>query len=162
MRARVLSTMLFLLSGCSLVREAPETWLIEHPDVPVADSGDNYVALSGGECAHSCPVYQIFVFESGRVVFVGKQNTKRLGVVERQTMPGVYYDLQKLLVVRRAFSREFHLGCFANRQGFSVGAVQATRVRTGYLNYGCFNQRDDLDAIVGAFVRVADAQELIR
>jgi len=162
MRVQFLTTVLFLLGGCSLVREAPETWLIENPDVPVAATGDNYVALSGGSCSGECPVYQIFVFESGRIVFIGKQHTRQLGVVERQTMPGVYYDLQKLIVVRGAFSRRFQIACSAGKPAFAVGAVQGTRVRTGYLDSGCFNQRGDLDAIRQAFVRVADASALIK
>src|SRR5688572_23545757 len=151
-----------LLYGCSLVREPPDRTFFENPAGAPASPGESFVALSGGACLGGCPVYEIFVFESGRIVFNGKEHTARAGFVERLTMPSAYFELRKLLAVGRAFSRRFHLGCRLDHAGFEVGAVEGERVRAGYLNYGCFNQVDDLDAITQAFIRVADVSSLIR
>jgi hypothetical protein len=118
--------------------------------------------LSGSACPGECPVYEIFVFESGRIVFNGKQHTRQTGLVDRLTMPSAYFELRKLLAVRRAYSRRFHVGCRSDGASFTVGAVEGERVRAGNLSYGCFNQVDDLDAITAAFIRVADATSLIR
>lgn len=152
---------LLLVGGCSLLRAPPAPTFNEHA-VALAAPGESYLALSGGACPQSCPEYEIFVFESGRVVFIGKQHTRTLGVVERQTTTAAYFDLRKLLTVRRAFSRRLHMGCLGERREFDVGAVQGTRVRAGRLSYGCFNQVDDLDAITEEFIRIADAAALIQ
>jgi hypothetical protein len=152
----------FTIGGCSLFHEPPDRGFLENRESSLAAPGESYVVLSGGGCPGPCPVYEIFVFESGRVVFNGKEHTVRTGIVERVTMPSQYFELRKLLAVRRAYSRRFHVGCRAGHAGFDVGAVEGSRIRTGYLNYGCFNQVDDLDAITAAFIRVADASALIR
>jgi uncharacterized protein DUF6438 len=151
-----------MVGGCSLFREPPDGDFLESREVALAAAGESYVVLSGGACLGPCPVYEIFVFESGRVVFNGKEHTVRAGLVERITMPSQYFELKKLLAVRRAYSRRFHVGCRTDHAGFEVGAVEGERVRVGHLNYGCFNQVDDLDAITAAFIRVADADTLIR
>jgi hypothetical protein len=158
MRCLVFLALAALSGGCSLLRAPP------YPDFDrsaIATPGESFVVLSGGACADSCPEYEIFVFESGRVVFNGKRHTSRAGLVERQTMPSVYFELRKLLSVRSALSRNLHPACRGGRPGFHVAAIKGDRVRAGYLNYGCFNQVDDLDAIVAAFVRTADAAALI-
>jgi hypothetical protein len=139
---------------------APPDPSFGRPEIPVS-RGESFVVLSGGACAAGCPEFEVFVFESGRVVFNGLRNTVHAGIAERQTMPAVYFDLKKLLAVRSALSRGMHLGCRSGRPGFHVGAVKGDLVRAGYLNYGCFNQVDDLDAIKSAFIRAADATGLI-
>lgn len=163
LRVRLLSTsvvLLMLLSGCSLVRAPPDRALLEN--AALASPGESFLVLSGGACLDECPVYEIFVFESGRIVFNGKAHTAQAGLVDRLTMPSAYFDLRKLLAVRRAYDRRFHLGCRSDRAAFTVGAVEGNRVRAGNLSYGCFNQVDDLDAITAEFIRVADASRLIR
>ncbi len=142
-----------LLCGCSLMRDPPEP-TFGRDDALAITTGESFVVLSGAD-------YEIFVFESGRVMFNGKPSAARQGVVERQTMPSVYYELKKLIAVRSALSRRLHFGCRAGHPGFHVGAVEGQRVRAGYLNYGCFNQVDDLDALTAAFIRAADAAALI-
>jgi uncharacterized protein DUF6438 len=149
-----------LLCGCSLVRAPPDRAFLEN--AALAAPGESFVVLSGGACPGECPIYEVFVFESGRIVFNGKEHTARAGLVERLTMPSAYFELRKLLAVRRAYSRRLHLGCRPDRAVFTVGAVEGERVRAGNLSYGCFNQVDDLDAITAAFIRVADAAALIR
>lgn len=156
----VISLMLALLGGCSLMRD-PAQSLLDTSELPMAAPGESFVALSGGACLGPCPVYQIFVFESGRVVFIGKQYTAKLGVIERQTTTAAYYDLKKLLLVRRAFSPRWRFRCVTDHPVFSIGDVHGAHSRTGTLDYGCPGQVDDLEAISAAFIRVADAQALI-
>lgn len=135
------------------MRDPPEP-AFGRDDALVVSTGESFVVLSGAD-------YEIFVFESGRVVFNGRPSAAHPGVVERQTMPSVYFELKKLIAVRSALSRRAHFGCRAGRPGFHVGAVEGQRTRVGYLNYGCFNQVDDLDALTEAFIRAADASALI-
>jgi hypothetical protein len=149
----------FLLSGCSIVREPPDPYF-GRPEIPVSP-GENFLVLSGGACLGACPHYEIFVFESGRVVFNGIEHTARSGVVERHTMPAVYFDLRKLLTVRGAFSSRLRLGCRTDHPAFLVASVKGDRTRVGRLDSGCFTHTRDLDAIRSAFIRAADAQPLI-
>jgi hypothetical protein len=161
-RIPLLIVLALTVGGCSLLREPPDRGFLVNRAGELATTGESYVALSGGACPGSCPVYEIFVFESGRVVFNGKENTAHPGVVERLTMPSEYFELKKLLSVRRAYSRRFHYGCRTDHASFDVGAIDGEQVRAGRLSYGCFNQVDDLEAITAAFIRVADAKTLIR
>jgi uncharacterized protein DUF6438 len=161
MRSVSLFVFACLLAGCSLLRDAPNPSFLDNAGAALATPGESFVALSGGACLRACPQYQIFVFESGRVVFNGQQHTARLGIVELQTAPSEYYELKKILSVHRGFTRRFQIACVADRPGFDLGAVEGERMRAGYLNLGCINQRKDLEAITAAFIRISNTAALI-
>ena len=36
--------------------------------IPVWNPGDKFVAIAGGSCAGTCPVYELYVFEDGRKI----------------------------------------------------------------------------------------------
>lgn len=152
-----------MLGGCSLLREAPNPSFLGSASANLATPGESFVGLSGGACLGECPQFQIFVFESGRVVFNGQRHTARSGLVELQTAPSEYYELKKILAVHRAYShRRLYFRCLTDHPGFDIGAVEGDRTRAGYLNSGCFGQARDLEAITAAFIRISNTAALIR
>src|SRR5690349_17252962 len=66
--------------------------------IPQWNPGDKFVAIAGGPCSGTCPVYELFVFNDGRVVFVGKKFTGKTGVVRKQMTPDVYAELVTFVV----------------------------------------------------------------
>jgi len=66
--------------------------------IPQWNPGDKFVAIAGGACSGTCPVYELYVFEDGRVVFVGKKYTGKTGVWEKQMEPNVYAELLAAVV----------------------------------------------------------------
>ena len=61
--------------------------------IPLWEPGDRFVAISGGSCAGTCPVYELYVFEDGRVKFSGRKDTRRTGIATKQVSPEVYAEL---------------------------------------------------------------------
>ncbi len=41
--------------------------------IPLWNPGEKFVAIAGGACQGTCPVYELYVFDDGRVIFVGKK-----------------------------------------------------------------------------------------
>ena len=58
--------------------------------VPVWNQGEKFVGVAGGDCRGNCPIYELYVFDDGRVVFVGKKNTGRTGIFRKQVAPEAY------------------------------------------------------------------------
>src|SRR4051812_2669993 len=61
--------------------------------IPQWNPGEKFVAIAGGACAGTCPVYELYVFDDGRVIFVGKKYTGKSGVWKKQMEPNVYAEL---------------------------------------------------------------------
>ena len=52
--------------------------------IPLWNPGEKFVAIAGGACSGTCPVYELYVFEDGRVVFLGRKYTGKTGVWKKQ------------------------------------------------------------------------------
>ena len=52
--------------------------------------GETFLAVEGGACLGTCPMYEIYVFENGRVLFNGREYTRARGVVESRIEPSGY------------------------------------------------------------------------
>src|SRR4051812_29910887 len=61
--------------------------------IPLWNPGEKFVAVAGGACSGTCPVYELFVFSDGRVVFLGKKYTGKTGQWKKQMDPSVYAEL---------------------------------------------------------------------
>src|SRR5262245_2154990 len=70
--------------------------------IPQWSPGDKFVAIAGGSCAGTCPVYELYVFEDGRVTFVGKKYTGKTGIWKKQMTPDVYAEVLTAVVHSRA------------------------------------------------------------
>src|SRR6185295_19897985 len=65
--------------------------------IPLWNPGDKFVAIAGGACNGTCPVYEVYVFNDGRVVFLGKKYTGKTGVWRKQVQPQAYDELLALI-----------------------------------------------------------------
>src|SRR5678815_5170137 len=66
--------------------------------IPLWNPGDKFVAIAGGACSGTCPVYELYVFDDGRVVFVGKKYTGKTGVWKKQMDKEVYGEVLAAVV----------------------------------------------------------------
>jgi hypothetical protein len=46
----------------------------------VYDTSDAFLSLSNGRCLAPCPVYDLWIFKDGRVIYKGIENAEKLGV----------------------------------------------------------------------------------
>jgi hypothetical protein len=61
--------------------------------VPLWKPGEKFVAIAGGACLGTCPIYELYVFDDGRVTFLGKKFTGKSGVFNKQVEKSVYGEL---------------------------------------------------------------------
>jgi hypothetical protein len=113
--------------------------------VPLWNPGDKFVAVSGGACSGSCPVYDLYVFSDGRVTFVGRELTARKGVFNKQVEPGVYTELLTLIVRTQVLEKKIKRGsCLSGRAMLMVmrSSPDGQKVRVRDLNSGCAGYAD--------------------
>ena len=113
--------------------------------IPQWNPGDKFVAVAGGACSGTCPVYELYVFDDGRVVFVGKKYTGKTGVWKKQMDPNVYAELLTLVVRTQVLETDFKRGtCLKDRPMLIVmrnePGGQSMRMQT--LNPGCEKMAD--------------------
>src|SRR5690242_62731 len=66
--------------------------------IPLWEPGDKFVGISGGSCSGSCPQYELYVFDDGRVVFSGRKDTAKTGIWKKQVAPEAYAELLAMIV----------------------------------------------------------------
>jgi len=74
--------------------------------IPLWEPGDKFIGISGGSCNGTCPVYELYVFEDGRVVFSGRKGTAKAGVWNRKVEPSVYAELLTMIVRTKVLDEE--------------------------------------------------------
>jgi hypothetical protein len=72
--------------------------------LPLWEPGDKFIGISGGSCNGTCPVYELYVFDDGRVVYSGRKDTSKLGVFKKKVAPEVYAELLTMIVRTRRSS----------------------------------------------------------
>jgi hypothetical protein len=113
--------------------------------VPLWNPGDKFVAVSGGACSGSCPVYDLYVFSDGRVTFVGRAETGRKGVANKTIDPQIYTSLLTLIVRTDVLDKKIKRGsCLSGRPMLSVmrSTPDGQRMRVRDLNSGCAGYAD--------------------
>jgi hypothetical protein len=113
--------------------------------VPLWNPGDKFVAVSGGACSGSCPVYDVYVFSDGRVTFVGREYTAKKGVFNKQVGPEVYTSLLTLIVRTQVLEKKIKRGsCLSGRPMLMVmrSTSDGQRVRVRDFNSGCAGYAD--------------------
>ena len=103
------------------------------------------VAIAGGACSGTCPVYELFVFNDGRVVFLGKKYTGKSGVWKKQMQPNVYAELVTLVVHTGVLETDLKRGtCLKDRPMLTVmrSTEDGNSMITQALNSGCEKQAD--------------------
>src|SRR3954465_13836174 len=113
--------------------------------IPLWNPGDKFVAVAGGGCSSSCPVYELYVFDDGRVVFSGRKYTGKTGVVRKQIGREAYAELLTLVVHTGVLDKEIKRGtCLKDRPMLTImkSAPDGQSVRMVSLNSGCEGHAD--------------------
>ena len=132
--------------------------------IPLWNPGDKFVAVAGGSCSGTCPVYELFVFEDGRVVFLGKKYTSKTGVWKKQMDPTVYRELLTTVVRSGVLEEDLKRGtCLKGRPMLTVMRSepdgQSMRMQT--LNPGCEKQADPARDIEKLFIEWTETAKWI-
>jgi len=123
--------------------------------IPIWSPGEKFVAVSSGTCDGNCPVYELYVFDDGRVVFNGRKGTSKVGVWNKKVEPEVYAELLTTLVRTKVLDEEIkRKTCLKGRSVLTVmrSATDAGDVRTVLLNSGCEGYADLVREIEGQFI----------
>jgi len=123
--------------------------------IPLWNPGDKFVAVAGGACSGTCPVYELFVFNDGRVVFLGKKYTGKTGVWKKQLQPNVYTELVTLVVRTGVLETDLKRGtCLKDRPMLTVmrSSDDGNSMITQSLNSGCEKQADFAREIEKTFI----------
>ena len=123
--------------------------------IPPWSPGEKFVGVSGGSCSGTCPVYELYVFDDGRVVFNGRKDTSKVGVRTKQVAAEVYAELLTMLVRTKVLDEEIkRRTCLKGRPMLIVmrSASDAGDVRTVSMNSGCEGYADLVKQIEGQFI----------
>jgi hypothetical protein len=123
--------------------------------IPPWSPGEKFIGVSSGQCSGTCPVYELYVFEDGRVVFSGRKNTSKVGVWNKKVEPDVYADLLTTIIRTKVLDQDIKRGtCLKGRSILTVmrSASDAGDVRTVMLNSGCEGYADLVKQIEGQFI----------
>jgi Domain of unknown function (DUF6438) len=123
--------------------------------IPLWEQGDKFVAISSGQCSGTCPVYELYVFDDGRVVFSGRKGVKKLGVWNKKVPPEVYAELLATIVRTKVLDEEIkRKTCLKGRSVLTVmrSNSDAGDVRRVLLNSGCEGYADIVKEIEGQFI----------
>ena len=123
--------------------------------LPIWEPGDKFVGISSGSCNGTCPVYELYVFSDGRVVYSGRKDVSRMGVFRKQVAPEVYAELLSMLVRTKVLDDEIkRKTCLKGRSVLTVmrSASDAGDVRTVLMNSGCEGYADLVKEIETNFI----------
>jgi hypothetical protein len=142
-----LAAVLFALpASAEKPRDLPYAAGAPYGGIPQWQPGDKFVAVAGGECSGSCPVYELYVFEDGRVTFVGRKYTGKQGVWKKQVSPNAYAELLTTIIRMRVLDQEIkRKTCLKGRPMLKIMRSQPDTnggVRTVDLNSGCEGHAD--------------------
>jgi hypothetical protein len=124
--------------------------------IPLWSPGDKFVAIAGGACSGTCPVYELYVFEDGRVIFVGRKYTSKTGVVRKQMTPDVYAELVTFVVRSGVLETDLKRGtCLKDRPMLQVmrNTPDGQSMLMQTLNSGCEKQADAARDIEKQFIQ---------
>ena len=123
--------------------------------IPQWEPGDTFVGISSGTCQGSCAVYELYVFNDGRVVFVGRKDVGRTGVARKQVAPQVYAELLAMIVRTKVLDGEIkRKNCLKGRSVLIVmrSLSNGGDVRSVLLNSGCEGYADIVKEIETTFI----------
>jgi hypothetical protein len=115
--------------------------------IPQWNPGEKFVAIAGGACSGTCPVYELYVFSDGRVIFVGKKYTGKSGMWKKQMDPNVYAELLATVVRTGVLDPEVKIKrgtCLKDRPVLTVmrNSPDGQSMLMQLLNSGCEGYAD--------------------
>lgn len=130
--------------------------------IPLWNPGEKFVAIAGGQCSGSCPVYELFVFEDGRVIFSGKKNTRQLGTARKQVGPDAYAELLTTIIRTQVLEKDLKRGtCLRGRPVLTVMRSQpdGQSMVMSTLNPGCEKHADAAKQIEQLFIQWTETEQ---
>ena len=115
--------------------------------IPLWNPGEKFVAIAGGACSGTCPVYELYVFDDGRIIFVGKKFTGKTGVRRKQMDRQVYGELLATVVRSGVLDPEAKIKrgtCLKDRPVLTVmrSAPDGQSMHMQLINSGCEGYAD--------------------
>jgi len=132
--------------------------------IPLWKPGEKFVAIAGGACLGTCPVYELYVFDDGRVVFSGKKNSSKTGVFNKQVEKTVYAELLATILRTGVLDEAIKRGtCLSDRPMLTVmrSAPGGQSVRTQTLNTGCEGHEDIAKQIEQQFLSFTEVESWV-
>jgi hypothetical protein len=123
--------------------------------IPLWEPGSKFIGISGGSCNGTCPVYELYLFDDGRVVFSGRKDVKKTGVWEKQVSPETYGELLAMIIRTKVLDEEIkRKTCLKGRAVLTVmrSASDQGDVRRVLLNSGCEGYADIVKEIESRFI----------
>jgi hypothetical protein len=123
--------------------------------IPVWNPGEKFVAVASGACSGRCPVYELYVFDDGRVIFAGKKDTGKLGVFRKQVTPDAYAELLTTIVRTKVLDDDIKRGkCLKGRPMLNVmrSTPDGQSMVMQTLNPGCAGHTDIAKQIESLFI----------
>lgn len=130
--------------------------------IPLWNPGEKFVAIAGGQCSGTCPVYELFVFEDGRVIFSGKKNTRQLGTARKQVGPEAYAELLTTIIRTQVLEKDLKRGtCLKGRPVLTVMRNQpdGQSMVMSTLNPGCEKHADAAKQIEQLFIQWTETEQ---
>jgi Domain of unknown function (DUF6438) len=131
--------------------------------VPLWNPGDKFVAIAGGSCSGTCPVYELYVFDDGRVVFLGKKYTGKTGVWKKQMDANVYAEVLTTVVRSQVLDEKVKIKrgtCLKDRPVLTVmrSAPDGQSMLMTLLNSGCGGYADITRDIEQQFINWTEVE----
>jgi hypothetical protein len=129
--------------------------------IPLWNPGEKWVAVASGTCSGSCPVYELYVFEDGRVIFAGRKDTGKIGVFRKQIAPEAYAELLTIVIKSAVLDRDNKRGtCLKGRPILTVmrSTKDAQAMVMNTLNPGCEKHADVAKYIEGMFIEWTEVE----
>jgi hypothetical protein len=132
--------------------------------IPLWKPGEKFVAIASGTCSGSCPIYELYVFEDGRVIFAGRKDTGRVGVFRKQVSPDAYAELLTTVIRTKVLDRDMKRGtCLKGRPMLQVmrSTLDAQSMVINALNPGCEKHADVAKQIEQLFIQWTEVESWI-
>ncbi len=129
--------------------------------IPLWNPGDQFVAVASGTCSGSCPVYELYVFEDGRVVFAGRKDTGKVGVFRKQVGADAYAELLTMIIRTKVLDRDMKRGtCLKGRPMLTVmrSMADGKSMLMNSLNPGCEKHSDVAKQIEQQFIEWTEVE----
>ena len=129
--------------------------------IPLWNPGEKFVAITGGACSGTCPVYELYVFEDGRIVFAGKKFTGKVGVFRKKVDANAYAELLMTIIRTQVLDKDLKRGtCLKGRPMLQVmrSTPDAQGMVISSLNPGCEKHADIARQIEQLFIQWTETE----
>jgi hypothetical protein len=129
--------------------------------IPLWNPGDKFVAIAGGQCSGTCPVYELYVFDDGRVIFSGRKNTRQVGTARKQVGAEAYAELLTTVIRSQVLEKDLKRGtCLKGRPILTVMRSQpdGQSMIMSTLNPGCEKHADAAREIEKLFIQWTETE----